>query len=202
MNYSWSHLYSQSRKNAERRGIPFLLSRQAFDDLVARADGRCMVSGIPFDFAHLPGSTRRPYAASLDRIDSRKGYTDRNVRLVCVLVNVALNEWGLDPLLKVAYGLVAHEAELRRQQSTGSRYGVFEFVTVKAYADERGLPLTPMCQSQLTKAARRLCDMESLEYTEVVCQGPLRKDGTHRPILRWAFPRSVLERAMSALHLV
>ena len=39
---------------------------------------------------------------SLDRIDSSKGYTVENCRLVCTAVNLAMNEWGEDVLERIA----------------------------------------------------------------------------------------------------
>lgn len=100
-------IYSNARKNALSRGIPFLLTRPEFDALVDYAGGRCMVSGVPFSVERVPDSTRRPYMSSLDRISSAHGYTADNVRLVCVLVNIALNEWGMEPLMRIAHQLVA-----------------------------------------------------------------------------------------------
>jgi hypothetical protein len=49
------------------------------------------VTGLPFEFA---GSLYRPFAPSLDRINAAQGYSLGNVRLVAVIVNAALNQWG------------------------------------------------------------------------------------------------------------
>ncbi len=46
-----------------------------------------------------------PFAPSLDRIDSSKGYEEGNVRIVCLMVNLAMNTWGHGPLEKVALAL-------------------------------------------------------------------------------------------------
>ena len=99
-------MYFNSRKSAERRNVPFQLSRVEFNALVARSRGECMLTGIPFEFEHFKESCRRPFAPSLDRISSGKGYTPDNCRLVCVIVNLALNEWGIEPLIRVAEALV------------------------------------------------------------------------------------------------
>ncbi len=110
-------IYNDTRKNAIRRNIPFLLTRLEFDTLVEKADGRCMVSGASFTSERIAGSSRRPYMPSLDRIDCAKGYTQENVRLVCVLVNIALNEWGIEPLLHVARHLVTRNVAPQGQTS-------------------------------------------------------------------------------------
>lgn len=62
--------------------------------LLDRANGRCEVTGIPLVYAQAVNFRRNPYAASLDRIDSRFGYTMTNCRIVAAAVNIALNDWG------------------------------------------------------------------------------------------------------------
>lgn len=41
-----------------------------------------------------------PYAPSIDRKDSTKGYTRENCRIVCAAANFAMNTWG-DEVLSV-----------------------------------------------------------------------------------------------------
>jgi hypothetical protein len=66
------------------------------DWLKAKVDaGVCELTGTPFDFSGRKGN---PYAPSLDRIDSSKGYTRDNVRLVCFGLNAAMNVWGIGPI--------------------------------------------------------------------------------------------------------
>jgi hypothetical protein len=87
--------------NAERRakatGKSFRLSPDAFIECIDRASGKCEVSGIPF----VLDEKRSPFAPSIDRIDSSIGYDPGNVRLVCHVANVAMNTWGMDPLVKL-----------------------------------------------------------------------------------------------------
>jgi hypothetical protein len=40
------------------------------------------------------GKAKRPYAPNLDRIDPRHGYEPDNVRVVCAIVNFAMNAWA------------------------------------------------------------------------------------------------------------
>jgi len=98
----YSELYSTVRGRARKRKLKWDLSRSRFDQIVARADGRCEVTGIPFSFDHVRGVSRRPWVPSLDRKNSRKGYTKENVRLVCVAANLAMNEWGVSVLKRLA----------------------------------------------------------------------------------------------------
>jgi hypothetical protein len=97
-----AEIYTQAKRNAPHRKIPFELTRSEFDQIVEKADGCCMVSGIPFNRRAYKGTNRRPFAPSLDRIDSRKGYSLENCRLVCQIVNIAMNAWGVEPLMILA----------------------------------------------------------------------------------------------------
>lgn len=93
--------------NAERRatkmGRPFTITPADMLNLVAEANGVCQLSGIPFDKTQ----TSSPFAPSLDRIECAKGYEPGNVRLVCHVANVAMNTWGIEPVLRLARAIIA-----------------------------------------------------------------------------------------------
>ncbi|XHB99386.1 hypothetical protein ABWH97_00100 [Nitratireductor sp. ac15] len=91
-------LGSQAQKRAKRSGIQFSLSGSDLVDLAIRSGGKCQMSGIPFDFTVFGNRKRNPFRPSLDRKDSSKGYIRSNVRLVCCIANLAMNEWGEGPL--------------------------------------------------------------------------------------------------------
>jgi hypothetical protein len=79
-------------------------------DLYQAQGGRCALSGLPFDLRSVGyGQVRRPFAPSLDRIDSRGGYTRDNVRLVCQVVNFALNAYGEDIFREIAVATAGFE---------------------------------------------------------------------------------------------
>lgn len=97
--FNYRQLYRYSKKNALNRKKTFDLTYDEFEVLVEKANGRCMFSGIVFSNAYaLESGVKRPFAPSIDRIDSKKGYSLENCRLVCVIVNLAMNEWGEGPL--------------------------------------------------------------------------------------------------------
>lgn len=98
-------VYDRSKRQAILRAIPFDLTLDEFQALVKYGKNRCAVTGIPFDFATKVGS-RRPWAPSLDRIDSRLGYSFQNCRLVCYAVNVALSDWGTAVFERMARSFV------------------------------------------------------------------------------------------------
>lgn len=75
--------------------------------MAVRSQGRCEVSGLPFNF-EVHGK-RRPFAPSIDRIDSSVGYTPTNSRLVCFAVNVGMNCWGDAPFLRICRALAVKD---------------------------------------------------------------------------------------------
>jgi len=70
--------------------------------------GRCQVSGLPLqgDYTHEDhphGPIWRPLrrTASLDRVDSHKGYVKGNVVLVHILVNMAKRDMSFDEFVQM-----------------------------------------------------------------------------------------------------
>jgi hypothetical protein len=79
-------------------------------DLYRAQGGRCALSGLHFDLREVGSrKARRPFAPSLDRIDSTGGYTRDNVRLVCQAVNFALNAFGEDVFRDIAKATATFE---------------------------------------------------------------------------------------------
>jgi hypothetical protein len=98
-------LKTSSTRNAKARSIEFLLDASDVQRIAEKANGRCMVSGIPFS----NGRSRHrkdPWAPSIDRIENSLGYTPENCRLVCTAVNLAMNEWGENVLRRIAESMV------------------------------------------------------------------------------------------------
>lgn len=85
------------------------LSEEAVRKLVARANGRCELTGIPFTGDKPVRSTRRPFIPSIDRVRAGLPYSIDNCRLVCFSVNVALNEWGDDVFDMVCLGRLTYK---------------------------------------------------------------------------------------------
>jgi hypothetical protein len=93
------YLNAERRADEDRR--PFRLTVAELLDVIERADGRCEVSGIALNLA----GGRGPHAPSVDRIDSERGYEKDNIRIVCLIVNFAMNTWGEEPLMGLAEAL-------------------------------------------------------------------------------------------------
>lgn len=111
--------YKNTRKNAMKRGIPFDLGMDEFEEIVRRCAGACEVTGIVLQRTHnLPAGDRQPFMPSIDRIDSNRGYDKANVRIVCISANLAMNTWGAWVLEELARALAkTGRADLRRSSS-------------------------------------------------------------------------------------
>jgi len=109
------------RAAAKGRGLPFDLTPAQVYGLMKSTGFRCAISGVPFAKRFAKDGKRDPWAPSIDRIENRQGYTLDNVRIVCVAANIAMNDWGLDVLLRLSRGIVASSLlvsqELTRNQT-------------------------------------------------------------------------------------
>lgn len=93
-------------KRAKKGEVPFSLTATEVEALWQLCEGRCSVSGIPFNAkAYDHALVKHPFAPSLDRIKPAKGYVRANVRLVVVAANFGMNEWGFEVLETVAQGV-------------------------------------------------------------------------------------------------
>lgn len=107
--------YNNTKKNASKRGIPFELTADDLHALVKRAGGRCELTGIAFQRVRGIGPyERQPFMPSIDRIDSQKGYTADNVRLLCTAANLAINTWGDWVLIEMSKALLSSHSALMR----------------------------------------------------------------------------------------
>lgn len=77
-------LYNRFRKSANNRGIAWSIN---FDDFCEVYDGTCALTGWEINMDYGTGT------ASLDRIDSTKGYEKGNVQWVHTMVNMSKNKY-------------------------------------------------------------------------------------------------------------
>jgi hypothetical protein len=86
------HKLNDARYRANKLSISFDIDPEWY---VSRIEaGICEASGLPFNDNN-PNNLRRgaPFGPSIDRIDSNKGYTKDNCRLVCNIFNIAKNSY-------------------------------------------------------------------------------------------------------------
>lgn len=103
---SASEILVRHRKGAKQRRIAFELTLEDVKEMLDRQAGRCAMTQKPFSNERPGGQRIRPWAASIDRIDSTKGYERSNCRLVCASVNVAMNKFGDGAFIELLESLV------------------------------------------------------------------------------------------------
>lgn len=69
----------------------------------------CAVSGMRFE---PPRGQRQPFGPSIDRIAAGGRYEIGNVRIVCNIVNMAMNRWGEEALRQLVSHMAGSEIEL------------------------------------------------------------------------------------------
>jgi len=94
-------LLKSARRRAKRYDMPFSLTKDWVQ--IKLLTGNCELTGIEFDSESAGIS---PFSPSLDRIKPELGYTEENCRVVCWVLNAAMNNWGLEPVLKMASALL------------------------------------------------------------------------------------------------
>ncbi len=75
--------------------------------LAILSNGECAISKLRFNFEKIGPSFRSPFMPSIDRIDSSNGYSLENCRLVCLIVNIALSDWGDEAVLKMSKAIIS-----------------------------------------------------------------------------------------------
>lgn len=121
------NLYLAARKNAAARGHTFDLTLEDIEAMVLASNGRCAVTGIALsnEKGELPHGKkmRRPWAPSIDRMDSTVGYTLGNCRIVCCAANYAMSQWGEDVLMEMAKSIarrrIGHPGPIPRRVAEG-----------------------------------------------------------------------------------
>lgn len=98
-------LLKETKKRAVQRHIDWGLSVDDLKLLLEESGGFCTLSGIPFSLERRLDAHKRPFAPSIDRMSPSSGYVLRNCRLVCVAVNNAMGEWGIEVLQQITIGM-------------------------------------------------------------------------------------------------
>lgn len=68
-------------------------------DMLRSQEFNCAVTGAPL---RLPTKGRDPWSPSVDQIRPGGGYTRENTRIVAMIVNFAMGEWGPEPMMRLA----------------------------------------------------------------------------------------------------
>lgn len=79
IKYRNRYYHEHTKHSARRRKLEFNLSKEFMTNLLAKQNNKCIFSGLEISLSNA--------TASLDRIDSSKGYTEDNVQWVHKDVN-------------------------------------------------------------------------------------------------------------------
>lgn len=101
---------SMARRRSRQKKLPMDIDMKFIKNLFDAQGGMCAVTGLPMTIEKTFDGLHQPYAPSIDRIDSKKGYTSDNVRLTLWIVNHALGEWGEDHFRVIAEAYVSKHA--------------------------------------------------------------------------------------------
>lgn len=86
---------SGAATRAVKKGVPCSIGPHDIDRLLVDQGWCCAVTGMPLE---PPTANAGPFGPSLDRKVPALGYIPGNVRIVCNLINFAMNKWGEEPL--------------------------------------------------------------------------------------------------------
>lgn len=102
-----TNMLSSIKVSARNRGLSFSLLRSDIEALAEKQNWTCAMTGIALDVGTTKGS--QPFRPSVDRIDSKRGYDVENIQLVCLMYNIAKNQFNDSDVLTFAHALVEHQ---------------------------------------------------------------------------------------------
>jgi hypothetical protein len=88
--------------NARNRNIELLITQQFASDLLVKQNFKCSLTGI------ILSTEIRKTTASLDRIDSLKGYTEDNVQWIHKDINMLKNKYSVEKLIEMCRLIVEY----------------------------------------------------------------------------------------------
>jgi len=106
-------IFQTAKRRAKLKGLEFTITLDWIVGEIAKQDGRCAMTGIPFDYTKDERYTKHPYSLSLDRIDNAQGYTPNNTRVVCAMYNYCKNVARDEDVEFFAWQLFQHKFGVR-----------------------------------------------------------------------------------------
>lgn len=114
-----AQLFRSVKLRAKKLGYDFDLDR---DWILSRISKGCEVTGMRFVLTGFKGSKtiRHPMSPSIDRIDTNRGYTKDNCRMVTLIFNTARSDWGDEVVIEFAKSLLGLTSETASSKSDPS----------------------------------------------------------------------------------
>lgn len=105
--------YCAIKAGAKVRSIKFSITKEYIYKLYRRQGKRCAITGEPIVFTR----TRKGWnGASLDRIDSTKGYVKGNVQWVLPSVNIIKMDYSMEEFIRTCKLVVKHQKQKDKQR--------------------------------------------------------------------------------------
>ena len=98
--------WSSMKRGALSRKVPFLITIEQAWKLFIKQDGKCALSGLPLSMEKVMKKSKNTRnvssfrTASLDRIDSKKGYEPGNIQWIHKDINLMKNKFSIDYFLR------------------------------------------------------------------------------------------------------
>lgn len=94
---------STAKSRAASKGLEFSISIKDIEKLITDQDNKCALTGVELNWKWEKMGRRicPPDRASLDRIDSTKGYVPGNIQLVTDIVNRCKNAYSQPEFLEM-----------------------------------------------------------------------------------------------------
>ncbi len=117
-NISWKgygeipkSMFNRIKNNARQRNHEFSLTIKDLWELFLKQNKKCVLSGLPLDFTH--GRNRKHKGtASLDRIDSSRGYVKDNIQWIHKDINWMKQDYSINYFLEMCNKIVNHRKKL------------------------------------------------------------------------------------------
>ena len=88
--------YLAAKDRANKKGLPFNITKEYLKEKWDEQNGKCAVCGIPMTFEQCNGRT--PTNVSIDQISHKEGYIVGNVQLVCMAINQMKSDMEMNDL--------------------------------------------------------------------------------------------------------
>lgn len=103
--------FNQLKQASKRRKIEWNIMPKDIHDLLIKQDWKCAISGIilsvPLDFKHYKS---RKWNASVDRIDSSKGYVIDNIQIVDKRINMMKQQYSQEEFIKLCKTVAEYQS--------------------------------------------------------------------------------------------
>lgn len=117
------HVFSHIKSSAKKRNIEFNITKEYIWDLYVKQNGKCKLTGWNIDFADTKHEQKHGVTtASLDRIDSSKGYVIGNLQWLHKDVNRMKQIFGQEYIIEIARAITENHKneEVFNTNRTGS----------------------------------------------------------------------------------